>query len=144
MKERKDPQIYEEKEELIKKNIKKLEEDLDNSYKVIDFISNKLNLDGYGFDRNGIHNETKNEYDPNGFDKNGIHEYTKSQYDPNGFNRNGIHEYTKNQYDSYGFDRNGIHNKTKNEYDPNGFNINNIHKDAGTFLIKKMLLIKIY
>ena len=127
MEERRESKTYEDKVELIKK-IKELEKDLENAYKTLDIInvSKFSNLDRYGFDRDGIHKDTKNEYDPNGFNRNGLNKDAGYTYDPNDFNRDGIHK------------------TTKNEYDPNGFKRDGIHKDTGTFLIKKMLLIKIY
>ena len=47
-----------------------------------------------GFDINGKHKDTNNEYDPNGFDINGRHKNTKNKYDPNGFDIKGIHRDT--------------------------------------------------
>ena len=101
------------------------------------------------FNRDGIHKDTKNEYDPNGFNRDGLNKDTGYTYDPNDFNRGGIHKTTKNEYDLNGFNRDGIHKDTKNEYDPNGFNRGGIHKDTGTFfnkenVINKNLLTKLY
>ena len=66
--------------------IKKMEEDLENAYKTIDIL-------------------TKNKYDPNGFDIHGNHKDTGNKYDPNGFDRD---DYNVNGVDKNGLDRNGI------------------------------------
>ena len=86
MEEKRESKTYEDKVELIKK-IKELGKDLENAYETIDIInvSQFSNLDKYGFDRDGIHKDTKNKYDPNGFSRYGIHKNTKNKYDPNGF-----------------------------------------------------------
>ena len=50
---------------------------------------------------------------PNGFDMNGIHKDTKTEYDSNGFGTDGNNQYTNDKYDHNGFDRNGLHKDTK-------------------------------
>ena len=47
-----------------------------------------------GFDINGKHKDTNDEYDPNGFDIYYTHKDTDYIHDPNGFNINGKHKDT--------------------------------------------------
>ena len=79
--------------------MKKMEEDLENTYKTIDIL-------------------TKNKYDPNSFDIYGNHKDTGNKYDPNGFYRDG---YNVNGLDRIGLDRNGIKGTRKKSSNAKSF-----------------------
>lgn len=70
-----------------------------------------------GFDKNGIHKDTKTKFDLYGLDV--------DRYNINGFNKEGIHKVTGTKFDSKGFDTDGFNVK--------GFNIIKIHKDTNTY-----------
>ena len=82
-----------------------------------------LTNDGFdknGFNRDGIHYETKLDYDKHYFRKDGINIYTNDKYDINGFDINGIHKNTNTYCNFSGFDRDGIHCITHTRYDEHG------------------------
>ena len=80
-------------------------------------------FDKNGFDKDGIHYETKLDYDKHFFRKNGINIYTNDKYDINGFDINGLFKFNNSPCNNLGFDRDGIHCITNTRYDSHGLDI---------------------
>lgn len=85
-------------------------------------------IDAWGFDEQGIHDDTGTKYDLDGYNKQG---YDKQGYDKAGFNAQGWDKSFKNKHtgtlysttghDVRGFDREGMHRDTKTKYNSAGF-----------------------
>ena len=63
------------------------------------------------------------EYDKYGFNKKGIHKDTKTRRNLRGFNQNGIHFITGTGFNKDDFDIDEIHKVTKTKYDEKGLDI---------------------